>query len=292
MRYLNATRTSFGEDRRVYKAGVGGVTNSQEIFNVSYDNGRVDVFLNGVRLLPDDDYTRTTSGIGTNIDLVSAIGANNVLEVVGYQGINSGNAVTEDRFIVGTNSTGSGGSYGGSTTVFPVSNNSGSLVSLWRNGIKLVPTTDFVVSSSGSTVTLQSAASANDEIAIQVIGILNHANVVPNQSGQNGKYLTTNGSAASWATIDALPDQSGHAGQYLKTDGTNSDWATLNPNNITGALTVTDETIVKIQDGISMMQASLTGTHEVPSGYSAVVAGPLNIGSSASLTVSGTLVIV
>ena len=157
MRYLNATRTSFGEDRRVYKAGVSGVTNTQEIFNVSYDNGRVDVFLNGVRLLPDDDYTRTTSGIGTNIDLVSAIGANNVLEVVGYQGINSGNAVTEDRFIVGTNSTGSGGAYGGSTTVFPVSNNSGSLVSLWRNGIKLVPTTDFVVSSSASTVTLQSA---------------------------------------------------------------------------------------------------------------------------------------
>ena len=212
MRYLNATRTSFGEDRRVYKAGVGGVTNSQEIFNVSYDNGRVDVFLNGVRLLPDDDYTRTTSGIGTNIDLVSAIGANNVLEVVGYQGINSGNAVTEDRFIVGTNSTGSGGAYGGSTTVFPVSNNSGSLVSLWRNGIKLVPTTDFVVSSSGSTVTLQSAASANDEIAVQVIGALNHANVVPNQSGQSGKYLTTNGSAASWAPIDALPDHSGHAG--------------------------------------------------------------------------------
>ena len=130
MRYLNATRTSFGEDRRVYKAGVGGVTNTQEIFDVSYDNGRVDVFLNGVRLVPDDDYTRTTSGIGTSIDLVSDIGANNVLEVVGYQGINSGNAVTEDRFIVGTNSTGSGGSYGGSTTVFPVSNNSGSLVSL------------------------------------------------------------------------------------------------------------------------------------------------------------------
>ena len=290
MRYLNATRTSFGEDRRVYKAGVGGVTNSQEIFNVSYDNGRVDVFLNGVRLLPDDDYTRTTSGIGTNIDLVSAIGANNVLEVVGYQGINSGNAVTEDRFIVGTNSTGSGGSYGGSTTVFPVSNNSGSLVSLWRNGIKLVPTTDFVVSSSGSTVTLQSAASANDEIAVQVIGALNHANVVPNQSTHSGKYLTTDGTTASWATIDALPSQSGHAGQYLKTDGTNSDWATLNPNNVTGAFTATDETIVKLQDGLSMTQTTLSGTHEVPSGYQTVMAGPITV--SGTLTVNGTLVLV
>ena len=290
MRYLNATRTSFGEDRRVYKAGVGGVTNSQEIFNVSYDNGRVDVFLNGVRLLPDDDYTRTTSGIGTNIDLVSAIGANNVLEVVGYQGINSGNAVTEDRFIVGTNSTGSGGSYGGSNTVFPVSNNSGSLVSLWRNGIKLVPTTDFVVSSSGSTVTLQSAASANDEIAIQVIGALNHANVVPNQSTHSGKYLTTDGTSASWAAIDALPSQTSNSGKYLTTNGSAASWATLNLNSVSGAFTATDETIVKLQDGLSMTQTTLSGTHEVPSGYQTVMAGPITV--SGTLTVNGTLVLV
>ena len=290
MRYLNATRTSFGEDRRVYKAGVGGVTNSQEIFNVSYDNGRVDVFLNGVRLLPDDDYTRTTSGIGTNIDLVSAIGANNVLEVVGYQGINSGNAVTEDRFIVGTNSTGSGGSYGGSTTVFPVSNNSGSLVSLWRNGIKLVPTTDFVVSSSGSTVTLQSVASANDEIAIQVIGALNHANVVPNQSTHSGKYLTTDGTSASWAAIDALPSQTSNSGKYLTTNGSAASWATLNLNSVSGAFTATDETIVKLQDGLSMTQTTLSGTHEVPSGYQTVMAGPITV--SGTLTVNGTLVLV
>jgi hypothetical protein len=29
--------------------------------------------------------------------------------------------------------------------------------------------------------------------------------VVPTQSGQNGKYLTTNGSAASWSTITTDP---------------------------------------------------------------------------------------
>ena len=292
MRYLGAPNPAFGEDRREYVAGSGGVTTSQTVFNVSYDSGRVDVFLNGVKQFPDSDYTRTTSGVGVSITLASGIGANNVLELIGYQGINAGNNVAEDRFVVGANSSGSGGSYTGSTTVFPVSSNSGDLVSVWRNGIKLVLTTDFTVDASASTVTLGSAASSADEITVQVVGILNHANVVPNQSTHSGKYLTTDGTTASWAAIDALPDQTGHAGQYLKTDGTKSDWATLNPNNITGALTVTDETIVKIQDGISMMQTSLTGTHEVPSGYSAVVAGPLNVGSNASLTVSGTLVIV
>ena len=290
MRYLGAPNPAFGEDRREYVAGSGGVTTSQTVFNVSYDSGRVDVYLNGVKQFPDSDYTRTTSGVGVNITLASAIGANNVLELIGYQGINAGNNVAEDRFVVGTNSNGSGGSYTGSTTVFPVSSNSGDLVSVWRNGIKLVLTTDFTVNASASTVTLGSAASSADEITVQVVGILNHANVVPNQSGQNGKYLTTNGSAASWATIDALPDQTNHAGQYLKTDRTNSDWATLNPNNVTGAFTATDETIVKLQDGLSMSQTTLSGTHEVPSGYQAVLAGPITI--SGTLTVNGQLVLV
>ena len=51
---------------------------------------------------------------------------------------------------------------------------------------------------------------------------------LPSQSGQNGKYLTTNGSTASWATVDALPSQSTHSGQYLTTDGSAASWATIN----------------------------------------------------------------
>lgn len=51
--------------------------------------------------------------------------------------------------------------------------------------------------------------------------------VVPSQSGQSGKFLTTNGTSSSWATVDALPDQSGNAGKYLTTDGTSASWATV-----------------------------------------------------------------
>ena len=290
MRYLNAPNPAFGEDRRKYVVGTGGVTSSQTAFNVSYDSGRVDVFLNGVRQFPDSDYTRTLSGIGSNITLASQIGAGNVLELVGYQGINSGNNVTEDRFVVGVNSSGSGGSYTGSTTVFNVSSSSGDLVSVWRNGVKLVHTTDFTVDSSASTVTLGSAANASDEITIQVTGLLNHANVVPNQSGQSGKYLTTNGSAASWATVDALPSQSSNSGKYLTTNGSAASWATLNLNAVSGSFTATDETIVKLQDGLSMTQTTLSGTHEVPSGYQTVMAGPITV--SGTLTVNGILVLV
>lgn len=49
---------------------------------------------------------------------------------------------------------------------------------------------------------------------------------LPSQTGQSGKYLTTDGSSASWATVDALPSQTGQSGKYLTTDGTSASWAT------------------------------------------------------------------
>jgi hypothetical protein len=51
--------------------------------------------------------------------------------------------------------------------------------------------------------------------------------VVPTQSGQNGKYLTTNGTTSSWGAVDALPSQSGNTGKYLTTDGSTASWATV-----------------------------------------------------------------
>lgn len=184
MRYVNAPNIAFGEDRRSYKTGTNGVTSNQTVFNVSYDNGRVEAYLNGVRLYPGDDFTKSSSGVGTSITLASAIGASNVLEIVGYQGINSGNALVEDNFVVGTGSTGSGGSYTNSTTVFPVASSAGDTVSVWRNGIKLVPTTDYTVQASASTVTLLSAASSADEITVQVVGALQHNNLVQKENAE------------------------------------------------------------------------------------------------------------
>ena len=131
----------------------------------------------------------------------SGIASNDYLEVVGYQGIYSGNALVEDRFVVGTNSTGSGGAYNGSagnhTTVFPVANNTGDLVCVYRNGIKLVHTTDFTVQPTASTVTLASpGANTADEITVHVIGILQHSNFVPTSGG------TFTGTVAHTGTLD------------------------------------------------------------------------------------------
>jgi hypothetical protein len=51
--------------------------------------------------------------------------------------------------------------------------------------------------------------------------------VVPSQTGNSGKYLTTNGTVSSWGVVDALPSQTGNAGKYLTTNGTAASWETV-----------------------------------------------------------------
>jgi hypothetical protein len=51
--------------------------------------------------------------------------------------------------------------------------------------------------------------------------------VVPSQTGNSGKYLTTDGSTSSWGTVNALPSQTGNSGKYLTTDGSAASWATV-----------------------------------------------------------------
>ena len=224
MRYLNAKIPAAGEDRRVYSTVDSTASAGQTIFNVSYDQGRVAVFLNGIRLVPVQDYTYTLSGIGSNITLASGIVANDYLELIGYQGIYTGNALTEDIFVVGTASTGSGGGYTNSTTVFPVSSSTGDLVSVWRNGIKLVPTTDFTVNASASTVTLQSASNTADEITVHVIGILQHSNFVPVTGGTftgtvaHTGTLNVSGGTLTTSTAQKTAIVDGGKGNLTKSD--------------------------------------------------------------------------
>jgi hypothetical protein len=53
---------------------------------------------------------------------------------------------------------------------------------------------------------------------------LNTKAVYPDQTSNSGKYLTTNGTATSWATVDALPAQANNSGYYLTTNGTAASW--------------------------------------------------------------------
>ena len=202
MRYIGASPTSFGEDRKKYVVGSGGVSAGDTAFNVSYDEGKVDAYLNGIRLFPDTDFTRTASGVGSNVTLASGVAAGDVLELFGLQGVHGGNGMVEDRFVVGTGSTGSGGSYTNSTTVFPVASNAGDSVAVWRNGVKLVHTTDFTIAPASSTVTLVSAATTSDEICVQVVGIVTSANFITGSGSLSAQDLTDIGNLSGTNTGD------------------------------------------------------------------------------------------
>ena len=82
------------------------------------------------------------------------------------------------------------------------------------NGMLLLRTTDYTTSNS-NTITLASGAAVNDIIEVVTVTNLNSVNTytqaeinsailiaVPSQTGNSGKYLTTNGTISSWATID------------------------------------------------------------------------------------------
>ena len=55
--------------------------------------------------------------------------------------------------------------------------------------------------------------------------IISAGDTLPSQTNNSGKFLTTDGSTASWATVDALPTQTNNNGKFLTTDGTSASWA-------------------------------------------------------------------
>ena len=105
----------------------------------------------------------------------------------------------------------------------------------------------------------------------------NHASAgyatYPSQTGNSGKYLTTNGTVTSWAAVDALPDQTGNAGEYLTTNGTVASWTALN----TDANTTTK--------GLYENNSVISANYTITAGNNAMSAGPITINSGVTVTV-------
>jgi hypothetical protein len=55
---------------------------------------------------------------------------------------------------------------------------------------------------------------------------MTRGDILPAQTDNSGKYLTTDGTTLSWDSVDSLPSQAGNSGKYLTTDGTDPSWAT------------------------------------------------------------------
>jgi hypothetical protein len=161
---------------------------------------------------------------------------NNLMKVYGASGfVNAGSSVngTSNRedYIVGTAS----GSYTGSTTDFPATYDAG-FVDVYLNGVKLQPA-DFTATS-GTNIVLGSAAQTNDTVSIVGYGTfelanfsIGDANNVDLSGLADDQILRYNSATSNFEAEDlptGIPDQSTHSGKFLTTDGSTASWATVN----------------------------------------------------------------
>ena len=109
-------------------------------------------------------------------------------------------------------------------------------------------------------------------------------NVLPTQTGNSGKFLTTNGTDASWGTVESLPSQSGNSGKFLTTDGTTASWATVSSGGLqntalgTDCLTILGTPIASgIYGSINIGSGTEAGEHSVAIG-SYDGGSPANVG--------------
>jgi hypothetical protein len=145
--------------------------------------------------------------------------------------------------------------------------------------------------------------------------------LAPSQSTNSGKYLTTNGTTTSWATVDALPSQATHSGQYLTTNGSTASWASITAGAALSNDTSTasnlypmfaaatsgtpttvytsnskllyqpsDGTFTSYQlnasNGFVLNATTLLNSYTVPSGSNAMTVGPFTIPSGMTVTVT------
>ena len=168
----------------------------------------------------------------------------------------------------------------------------------------------------GKQATLVSGSNIKTINSTSLLGSGNiNVDSLPSQTGQSGKFLTTDGTSASWATIqgggtwgsitgtlsdqtdlqtalngkqatlvsgtniktinsnsllgsgnidiDSLPSQTGQSGKFLTTDGTDASWATIQGGGTWGSITGTLSDQVDLQDALNAKQDKLTAGENI-----------------------------
>lgn len=133
---------------------------------LSYLAGKEQVYLNGILLVRGSDYTASN---GTSITSLAALAANDVLEVITFTAFDLATAISKDLFDAK-----------GDILVATAADTPGKLAIGANNTV-------LVADSSTATGLKWSAYDP-----------------LPSQTGNSGKYLTTNGSTASWAAVATI----------------------------------------------------------------------------------------
>jgi len=105
---------------------------------------------------------------------------------------------------------------------------------------------------------------------------------LPSQTSQAGKYLGTDGSAATWSEVDALPSQTGHASKYLVTDGTDASWAGQIDNSVEYVATAS-QTSFNVTYAVGYVTAFLNGIKLPAADYTATTGTTVVLDTGATI---------
>jgi len=94
-------------------------------------------------------------------------------------------------------------------------------------------------------------------------------------AGTSGYFLKTQGAGANpaWAEVDALPTQTSHSGKYLTTDGSSASWTTVSTSGNTTT------------EGLYEHAHTISANYVITTNNNALTAGPITINSGISVTV-------
>ena len=166
--WVNAGSSVNGtSERQVYTA-----TASQTTFAATYDVGYVDVYLNGVKQQVSVDFVATN---GTSVVFGVGLTAGDIVDIVAYGAFDIANVYTQTqsdaRYLQKAGGTMTG------SIVFAVGQT-------------------FAAASVTGLATVATSGAYSDLSGKPTIDTL-----LPSQSGNTGKYLSTNGSVSSWADV-------------------------------------------------------------------------------------------
>jgi hypothetical protein len=187
--------------------------------------------------------TNTTPSFGTAITIVNSNSYSNAISSE-FDPINSGKFVTvyEDagNSEYGTAAVGqtavsvsnlTSTNFLGSSTAAYTNGQTASIAlkgGLSTNQSGLTADSTYYVQTDGTLATTAGSPSVEFGKAVNATTVLIKDNdspyTLPTQASQSGKFLTTNGTAASWGEIESLATQTGHTGEFLTTNGSTASW--------------------------------------------------------------------
>jgi hypothetical protein len=210
---------------------------------LAYTPGNEQVFLNGVQLVRDLDYTANN---GTSIVLAAGAAAGDVFQVITLPPVAIVDAVMKNVYEA--------------------------------KGDLVAATADSVITrlAVGATGTFLKADSS------EPTGLVwETVDALPTQTSNEGKFLTTDGTDATWENIPVSIPAGGAAGQFLSktsADDYDTEWADVD----TAAIS---ELQAASTFAIKLNEQTITANYSIPVGYNGVSAGPITIDDGVVVTV-------